>query len=59
MKKNGQFLMSHWHFEVSVHYLLNQWMDLHQTCLVTLLGVEEELNRFTDFELIFKVTLAI
>ena len=31
---------------ISVHYLLNKWMDFDQTCIDTLLGGGEELIRF-------------
>ena len=34
-------------FFVSVHYLLNQWMDFDQTCIDTLLGEGKELIRFS------------
>ena len=32
-------------FFISVHYLLNQWMDFEQTCIDTLLGGGEEMIR--------------
>ena len=32
-------------FFISVHYLLNQWMDFDQTCIDTLLGGGEEMIR--------------
>ena len=34
------------HFFVSVHYLMNQLMDLDQICIYTLLGEGKELIRF-------------
>ena len=42
---------------ISVHYLLNQFMDFDQTCIDTLLGKGE--LEFGDLDLIFKVTLAL
>ena len=47
------------HFFISMHYHLNQSMDFNQTCIVTLLGGGEELIRFGDLDLIFKVTTAL
>ena len=44
---------------VSVRYLLNQSMDFDQTSIDTLLGGGEQLIRFDDLDLIFKVTLAL
>ena len=47
------------HFFISVYYLLNQLMDFAQACIYTLLGGGEELIRFGDLDLIFKVTASI
>ena len=44
---------------ISMHYLLNQLRDFDQTCIDTLLGGGEELIRFGDLDLIFKVTGAL
>ena len=42
---------------VSGHYLLNQWMDFDKTCIDTMLDEGVELIRFSDLDIIFKVTI--
>ena len=37
-------------------YLLNQWMEFHQTCVAISLGLAQELIGLGDHGLIFKVT---
>ena len=56
------FLMGfRWHPRcfVSGRYLLNQWTDFDKTCTDTLLGGQKELIRFSDHDLIFKVTTTL
>ena len=43
-KEGGHIVLVH--SFVSVHYLLNQWMDFDGTCIVTSLGGRKELIRF-------------
>ena len=49
----------HPHSFFCLGYLLNQWMDFDQTCIETLVGGWNELVRFSDLDLIVKVTAAL